>query len=226
MRLVLLGPPGAGKGTQARILAEAMALAHVATGDLFRLHQARGTVLGKEAASYMERGELVPNRVTIAMLLERIQEPDCAKGFLLDGFPRNLEQARALDDALAKRGWVIDGAVYMKVPEEKLVRRLSERLVCSQCQAAYHTESAPPTVEGRCDKCGGKLYQRKDDSPDAVRRRLQVYMEQTYPLLDYYRTLGKLLEVNGEPPIEEVTQEMKRVLDRVGLASAKGRGVK
>ena len=210
--MVLLGPPGAGKGTQAQKLAERLSLAHVASGDLFRQHQTRGTELGWQAQAYMERGELVPDQVTIQMVLERVQEPDCALGYILDGFPRTLEQARALDEALQKRGQAIDMALYIRVEPEELVRRLSGRLICRRCQTPYHRNTTPPQKEGVCDVCGGELYQREDDSTQAVRRRIQVYQDQTVPLVECYERQGKLRAVDGQQPIHQVTQALESTL--------------
>jgi len=209
---VLLGPPGAGKGTQAKRLAEAAGVPHVASGDLFRRHQDSGTALGTLAKSYMEKGELVPDELVIQMVLDRIQEPDAREGYILDGFPRTLEQARALDMALAKEGATIDRAPLMEVGTEELVRRLSGRWVCSRCQTPYHEQMAPPKQPGICDVCGGELYQRQDDRQEAVRRRLAVYEQQTAPLVDYYGRQGKLRRVNGQQAIDQVTADLLRTV--------------
>ncbi|MBI4337262.1 MAG: adenylate kinase [Chloroflexi bacterium] len=206
MRVVLLGPPGAGKGTQARTLAKRLGVVHVASGDLFREHQAKGTELGQNAKTFMAKGLLVPDAIVIAMVLERVARPDCAGGVVLDGFPRTLEQAKALDRALGEKG--LDRVVLLKVSEEELVRRLGGRLICRVCQAPYHRETAPPRVEGRCDRDGGELYQREDDRPEAVRQRFRVYQQQTEPLLDYYRTQKKLREVDGAQEIETVSSKL------------------
>lgn len=208
MNIILLGAPGAGKGTQAVVLAKEKGLAHIASGDLFRQAQNSGTELGKLVKSYMEKGELVPDEVTIKMILERIAAPDCAKGFLLDGFPRTMAQAEALDKALGKQKKKIDKVVYIKVPEEELIKRLSGRWICKNCQAPYHMVDAPPKVAGKCDRCGGPLYQRADDNEQTVRNRLKVYMTQTSPLIDYYTKAKKLVEVNGAQPVAEVSKEM------------------
>ena len=205
MRLILLGAPGAGKGTQAAFLSQEFGLPHIASGDLFREAQRKGTELGVLAKSYMEKGQLVPDEVTIKLILERIAAPDCEKGFILDGFPRSLDQAKALDEALSKP---IDKAVYIKVSNEELVRRLSGRWICRECQAPYHMVSSPPKVEGKCDRCGGELYQRADDTVETVQKRLEVYFAQTAPLIDYYQEKGKLVEAKGEQGIEEVRDEL------------------
>ena len=202
MRVVLLGPPGAGKGTQAPRLAEELDLPRMSSGDLFREHQRNGTELGNLARGYMERGALVPDEVTISMVMEWIDAPDRAKGFVLDGFPRTEAQAGALDRELGDDG--IDAALYINVSEEELTRRLSERLICRDCQTPYHEDSSPPGQAGVCNRCGGELYQRPDDRPEAVQKRIQVYAEETEPLIKYYRKQGKLREVNGEGAIEAV----------------------
>ena len=202
--IILLGAPGAGKGTQATMLTEALGVPHVASGDLFRSAIQRKTHLGLEAKKYMDQGLLVPDEVTIAMVRERLALPDCQEGVILDGFPRTLEQAKALDAALAKEGRAIDQVLYIKVPNEELVARLSGRWICRDCQAVYHTITNPPKQAGRCDACGGELYQRSDDKPETVRRRLEVYFEQTAPLIEYYAERGVLTEVNGDQSITAV----------------------
>ena len=214
MHLILLGAPGAGKGTQAVFLSQEFGLPHVASGDLFREAQNKGTELGLMAKSYMERGQLVPDSVTIKLILERIAAPDCAKGFILDGFPRSLEQAKALDATLVKLKKAIDKAIYIKVSDEELMRRLSGRWICKGCQAPYHMVSSPPKVKGKCDRCGGELYQRMDDTAETVRKRLDVYFAQTTPLIDYYQARGNLLEVNGEQGIDEVCKDLIIALRR------------
>ena len=214
MHLILLGAPGAGKGTQAVFLSQEFGLPHVASGDLFREAQNKGTELGLMAKSYMEKGQLVPDSVTIKLILERIAALDCAKGFILDGFPRSLEQAKALDAALVKLKKAIDKAIYIKVSDEELMRRLSGRWICRGCQAPYHMVSSPPKVKGKCDRCGGVLYQRADDTAETVRKRLDVYFAQTTPLIDYYQARGKLLQVNGEQGIDEVCKDLITALRR------------
>ena len=205
MYLVLLGPPGAGKGTQAERLEEELHLPHVASGDLFRENLRNETELGLLAKKYMDEGELVPDDVTIAMVGERLQRPDCDQGTILDGFPRTLAQAQALDDMLTDMGRRLDGVLYIAVPDEELVHRLSGRWICGQCQMPYHTISSPPAKEGVCNACGGTLYQRDDDTPKTVRARLKVYHEQTAPLIDYYRQAGVLVEVDGAGDIETIS---------------------
>ena len=205
MYIVFLGAPGAGKGTQAAVVAQQLSLAHIASGDLFRQSIEKGTELGLKAKSYMERGELVPDEITIKMVLERLSAPDCTSGVILDGFPRNLEQAEALDRALQEQGKAIDRTVYIKVAEEELLKRLGGRWICRSCQAPYHEVNSPPRVKGKCDKCGGELYQRPDDTVETVKQRLRVYSAQTAPLIDYYAQGGKLLEVDGKGGVAEVS---------------------
>jgi adenylate kinase len=204
MYLVLLGPPGSGKGTQAERLNEQLGLPHVASGDLFRENIGNETELGLLAKGYIDRGQLVPDDVTIAMVRERLQQPDCDDGVILDGFPRTLAQAEAFDEILASTGRTLAGVLYINVPDEELVRRLSGRRICRQCQTPYHMTFSPPAEEGVCDECGGELYQRDDDRPETVRARLRVYHEQTAPLIDYYRQVGLLVEVDGFGDIETV----------------------
>lgn len=205
MYLVLLGPPGSGKGTQAERLKEQLGLPHVASGDLFRENIGNETALGLLAKGYMDRGQLVPDDVTIAMVRERLQQPDCDNGVILDGFPRTLAQAEALDKMLASRARTLAGVLYINVPDEELVRRLSGRWICGQCQTPHHMVFSPPAEEGVCDECSGKLYQRDDDRPETVRARLRVYHQQTAPLIDYYRRAGLLVEVDGAGDIETVS---------------------
>jgi adenylate kinase len=208
MNIVLLGAPGAGKGTQASILSQKLKLAHVASGDLFRQALAKGTELGKQAKVYMEQGKLVPNEITIKMVLERITAPDCKGGIMLDGFPRNVEQAKALDEALKQQKKAIDKTVYIKVSESELLKRLTGRWICRQCQAPYHEVSSPPKVAGKCDKCEGELYQRADDNTETIKKRLEVFFAETAPLIDYYSRAGKLLEIQGEGTMEEISNRI------------------
>ncbi len=208
MRLILLGAPGSGKGTQAKNIAEKIGITHVASGDLFRAAATRGDELGKQAKYYMEKGLLVPDEITIKMILERIDAPDCSKGVMLDGFPRTLEQAKALDQALGKKKQKIDRVFYIKVSTDELVRRLSGRFICRKCQAPYHKVSSPPKKEGKCDKCGGELYQRADDTPETVRKRIEVYTKETSPLIDYYKKAKKLVEIKGEGNIDSITENI------------------
>lgn len=205
---MFLGAPGSGKGTQASVISQRLGIAHIATGDLFRDAVSKGDELGREAKTYMDKGLLVPDEITIRMLLERIAAADCREGYILDGFPRTLEQARTLERALAEKGEVVDRVLYFKVSTEELVRRLSGRLICRNCQTPYHPITSPPKVAGRCDQCGGELYQRSDDSPETARKRLEVYFAETAALIDYYKEAGKLIEINGEKGIEEVGQEV------------------
>jgi len=205
MYLVLLGAPGAGKGTQAATLNQQLRLAHIASGDLFRQALAKGTELGLQAKAYMEKGQLVPNEVTIKMVLERITAPDCAAGIILDGFPRNVEQAKALDEALKSQNKSIDKAVYIKVSEAELLKRLTGRWICRNCQAPYHEVSSPSKVKGKCDKCGGELYQRADDNTETIKKRLVVFFAETVPLIDYYSQVGMLLEVQGEGSMQDIS---------------------
>ena len=212
MYIIFLGAPGAGKGTQAATLARELKLVHIASGDLFRQALEQETELGIQAKSYMESGELVPDELTTRMVLERMSAPDCETGAILDGFPRTLAQAEALDKALAQQAKAIDRVVYIKVSEEELLRRLSGRWICRNCQSPYHTVNSPPKVWGKCDKCGGEIYQRPDDTVEAVKKRLQVYFAQTAPLIDYYTAAGKLIEVDGEGDIDEVRRRMAAVI--------------
>ncbi len=208
LHVILLGAPGAGKGTQAVQISQRLGLAHIASGDLFRQEQDSGSELGKIAKSYMGKGLLVPDEVTVKMILGRIAAPDCAKGFLLDGFPRTLEQAKALDQALAAKDKSINLVLYIKVSTEELLRRLSGRWICRNCQVPYNIVELPPKVPGKCDYCGGELYQRPDDSEETARKRLEVYFAQTMPLIEYYTEAGKLVEIDGEKGIEGVAQDL------------------
>ncbi|MFH1651382.1 MAG: adenylate kinase [Chloroflexota bacterium] len=212
MYLVLLGAPGAGKGTQAVNLAERLGVVQVASGDLFRKALAEKTPLGRQAQSYMEKGQLVPNDITVKMVLERLAKPDCARGAVLDGFPRTLEQAQALDTALKSQGKAIDRVVYIAVAEAELLKRLSGRWICRNCQAPYHEVDSPPKTPGECDRCGGELYQRADDKVETVRERLKVYFSETAPLIDYYRKAGKLVEVDGVGTVAGVGQRIAAAL--------------
>ena len=204
MRVAFLGPPGAGKGTQARELAREWGVPHVATGDMLREAASAGTPLGREAKAYMDTGALVPDGVIIRMIAERLRRPDALKGFLLDGFPRTIAQAEGLERLLEDLGQPLERVVYFEVSEPELLRRLTGRRVCRACQTAYHVVSAPSKSPGVCDRCGGELYQREDDSEATVRHRLGVYARQTAPLLDWYRGRGMLVSVPGEGPIETI----------------------
>ena len=212
MYLVLLGPPGAGKGTQAERLEEELHLPHVSSGELFRENIKNETELGLLAKTYIDRGDLVPDDVTIGMIRERLMRPDCEQGAILDGFPRTQAQAEVLDKMLAEMGRKLDGTLYIAVPDEELVRRLSGRWLCRQCQTPYHAVFDPPAKEGVCDACGGQLYQRDDDKPETVRERLKVYWDQTSPLIDYYCDQGVLVEVDGDQSIDAVTEDLRAAL--------------
>lgn len=214
MYVIFLGAPGAGKGTQAAEVAKELKLAHIATGDMFRDAQKQGTALGLKAKEYMEKGMLVPDEITVAMLLERISAPDCREGVIFDGFPRTLAQAEALDKAFIKQSKTIDKVVYIKVDEEELLIRLSGRWICRQCQTPYHEVTSPPKVKGKCDRCGGELYQRDDDKPATIKERLKVFFAQTAPLIDYYTKTGKLTEVQGVGSIEKIRKAILNVLTK------------
>lgn len=214
MYIILLGAPGAGKGTQAAYVAQKLKGAHIATGDLFRQAVERGTELGRQAKYYMEKGMLSPDELTIQMVLERLSAPDSKSGVVFDGFPRNLKQAEALDRALAQQAKAIDRVVYIKVPEEELLRRLSGRLICRNCQMPYHATDSPPRVWGKCDKCGGELYQRPDDNVETVKKRLDVYFAETAPLISYYAKSEKLIEIDGEGSVAEVGERVITALKK------------
>lgn len=204
MYIIILGAPGAGKGTQADILSREIGLPRIASGDLFRQALEEGTEYGLAAKSYMYKGILVPDDMTIKMILEGLGQPDCASGCILDGFPRTLHQAEALDRALEEHGKRVDKAIYIEVPDEEIVKRLSGRWLCRSCQTPYHAISSPPERPGRCDRCGGELYQRSDDRQETVRERLSVFLAQTAPILDYYEKQDKLVRVNGNVGIRGV----------------------
>jgi len=212
MYIIVLGAPGAGKGTQADILSQEMNLPHIASGDLFRQALEERTKVGLLAKSYMDKGELVPDEVTIKMILERIDQPDCTSGCLFDGFPRTLHQAKVLEKALREQGKSIDKAIYIEVPKEELVKRLSGRRLCRVCQTPYHIISSPPKAPEKCDRCGGALYQRFDDREKIVKDRLNVFFAQTVPILDYYEKQGKLIRINGNLGIQGVAREINSAL--------------
>ncbi len=212
MNVVLLGAPGAGKGTQAEFLAKRLDIPHVASGDLFRANLNAGTRLGLMAKSYMERGVLVPDDVVIDIVLDRIRQPDCAQGVLLDGFPRTQEQAEALDVAMAGEKRQIDVVPYIKVSPEVLLARMSGRVLCKVCQTPYHLVFQPPKVMGRCDNCGGELYQRPDDQMETARKRLDVFFQQTEPLIAYYERRGILRTVDGERSVTQVYDSLVSVI--------------
>ena len=210
MRLAFLGPPGAGKGTQARDLSREWGVPHLATGDMLREALAARTALGLEAKRFMDQGALVPDEVIIGLMRERLAKPDAAKGFIVDGFPRTIAQAEALARLLKDAGQALDAVIFFDVSEEELLRRLTGRRVCRQCQTTYHLVSAPAQKPGVCDRCGGELYQREDDRAETVRRRLEVFARQTTPLLDYYRQRNLLTTVAGEGPIDSIRQAIRR----------------
>ncbi len=215
MDIILLGAPGAGKGTQAKVLEEHTGLVHVASGDLFRAALRQGTELGMLAKSYMDRGALVPDEVVIRMIIERISRPDCSSGVLFDGFPRTSDQARALEHELAAYGRRIDVVIYLKVPDAVLLRRIAGRQTCKTCGSTYNMYYFPSKRLDVCDECGGRLYQRSDDTMETARHRLEVYFAQTMPLIAYFREQGSLLEIDGQQEISLVTDTMIRGLSGV-----------
>jgi len=205
VRLVLVGPPGAGKGTQAEFIAAHLAVPKISTGDIFRANVAGGTPLGVQAKRYMDAGQLVPDEITINMVRERLAEPDAADGFLLDGFPRTVPQAVALDKMLANLGTGLDVVLELVVDEDEVIRRLSGRRTCRGCGKIWHVEFDPPSREGLCDRCGAELFQREDDKPETIAERLRVYARDTAPLVDYYGGQGKLVGIDATGPVEDVT---------------------
>ncbi|WP_406474373.1 adenylate kinase [Streptomyces sp. NBC_01615] len=215
MRIVLVGPPGAGKGTQAAFLAKNLSIPHISTGDLFRANISQQTELGKLAKSYMDKGELVPDEVTIAMAKDRMEQPDAEHGFLLDGFPRNVSQAEALDEMLSAEAMKLDGVLDLEVPEDEVVRRIAGRRICRNDSAhVFHVTYKPAKTEGVCDVCGGELYQRDDDSEETVRTRLEVYHTQTEPIIDYYKAQGLVVTILALGKVEEVTARAMEALSR------------
>ena len=222
MYIVFLGAPGAGNGTQAAKVAAELKLTHIATGDMFRDALEKGTELARQAESYMEKGMLVPDEITIRMVLERISAPDCENGVVFDGIPRNLTQAEALDRALAEQSKAIAKVVHIKVSEEELLERLSGRRICRRCQAPYHLTNSPPKARGKCDRCGSELYQRPDDTLETVKERLQVYFAETTPLIDYYTRADKLLEVDGEGSVDKVGERILAVVNREPVHRRRG----
>lgn len=212
MKIIMLGAPGAGKGTQAKKIADKYQIPHISTGDIFRANIKEGTELGKKAKSYMDQGLLVPDELTLELIMDRFQNPDCANGYVLDGFPRTIPQAEALTAALEKNGETIDYAINVEVPDENIVARMSGRRACLACGATYHVVYAPTKEEGICDCCGEKLVLRDDDKPETVKKRLDVYHSQTQPLIDYYTKQGKLVEVDGTQNVDAVFDAIVKIL--------------
>lgn len=212
MKIIMLGAPGAGKGTQAKMIADKYGVPHISTGDIFRANIKNGTELGMEAKKYMDQGLLVPDELTVRILLDRVSQDDCKNGYVLDGFPRTIPQAEVLDSELTKLGDHIDYAINVDVPDENIVKRMSGRRACLTCGATYHIEHVPPKKEGICDVCGSELVLRDDDKPETVKNRLNVYHEQTQPLIDFYTEKGVLKTVDGTVPMEEVFAAITAIL--------------
>ncbi|GGG90957.1 adenylate kinase [Staphylococcus pragensis] len=215
MNIILMGLPGAGKGTQASEIVKKFPIPHISTGDMFRKAIKDETDLGKEAKSYMDRGELVPDEVTVGIVKERISEDDAKKGFLLDGFPRTIDQAEALNNIMSELGRNIDAVINIEVPEEELMNRLTGRRICEKCGTTYHLVFNPPKVDGVCDIDGGKLYQREDDNPETVSNRLSVNVKQSKPILEYYEEKGVLKNIDGANDIDQVTKDVIDILDQL-----------
>ena len=213
MKIIMLGAPGAGKGTQAKQIADLYNIPHISTGDIFRANIKQGTELGKKAKSYMDEGALVPDELVCELVVDRIAKDDCKEGFILDGFPRTIPQAQALTEALEKNGNHMEYAIDIEVPDENIVKRMSGRRACVSCGATYHIVNVPPKVEGICDRCGEKIILRDDDKPQTVQKRLDVYHEQTQPLIDYYEKAGILKTVDGTLDMNDVFDEIKRILE-------------
>lgn len=214
MKIILMGPPGAGKGTQAEKLVDLYHIPHISTGDMFRKAQKDGTELGLKAKQYMDQGQLVPDEVTVGIVKERLAEADCKEGFLLDGFPRTVMQADALDQILSELDMALDCVLNIEVDKAFLVDRLTGRRVCRQCGATYHIVNKSPRIEGVCDKCGGELYQRGDDTVETVSNRLDVYAAQTAPLIDYYKSKGIMSSIDGSKSMEEVLADIRTALEK------------
>lgn len=213
MKIVMLGAPGAGKGTQAKMIADEYKIPHISTGDIFRANIKEGTELGKEAKSYMDQGKLVPDELTVKILLDRVAKDDCTNGYVLDGFPRTIPQAEVLEDALNKLNDKIDFAINVEVPDENIIRRMGGRRACVSCGATYHIEHIPPKTENVCDRCDSGLILRDDDKPETVKNRLQIYHEQTQPLIDFYSSKGVLKEVDGTVDMKDVFAAIKAILN-------------
>ena len=212
MKIIMLGAPGAGKGTQAKMIADKYSVPHISTGDIFRANIKNGTELGKKAKEFMDKGQLVPDELTVEILLDRVAQDDCKNGYVLDGFPRTIPQADVLDKELTKLGDKVDFAINVDVPDENIIRRMSGRRACLKCGATYHIEHIPPKQEGICDTCGSELVQRDDDKPETVKNRLSVYHEQTQPLIDYYTKKNILKTVDGTKDMQEVFNEITGIL--------------
>lgn len=212
MKIVMLGAPGAGKGTQAKMIADKYQIPHISTGDIFRANIKEGTELGKEAKSYMDKGQLVPDELTVKILLDRVAKEDCKDGYVLDGFPRTIPQAEVLEEALEKLGDRIDYAVNVEVPDANIVKRMGGRRACLSCGATYHVEHIPPKAEGICDRCGKELVLRDDDKAETVQKRLDVYHDQTQPLIDFYQERGVLKEVDGTQNMKDVFAAIVSIL--------------
>lgn len=212
MKIVMLGAPGAGKGTQAKMIADKYGIPHISTGDIFRANIKNGTELGMKAKTYMDQGLLVPDELVVDLVVDRVQQDDCKNGYVLDGFPRTIPQADALDDALVKLGQKMEYAINVEVPDENIVNRMSGRRACVSCGGTYHLKHKPTKVEGICDACGGELILREDDKPETVQKRLVVYHDQTQPLIDYYTKKNILVDVDGTKNLEIVFSEIVKVL--------------
>lgn len=212
VRIILLGPPGSGKGTQAKLLSKKYSIPHIAMGDILREEVAKKTPLGKKVNVYMSKGELVPDEIVIEVLKKRLQEADCVNGFILDGFPRTLNQAKALDNMLNELNLKIDAVIYIDVPDEEIMKRLSLRRTCKVCGRIYNLHYNPPKQDGKCDVCGGELIIRDDDKPEVIKNRLKVYNDQTKPLVNYYETHKLLIRINGVDPIDKVFRQIVKEL--------------
>ena len=214
VNLLIMGPPGAGKGTQAEVLARELNITNISTGDMFRAAIKEGTEMGRKAKEYMDMGELVPDSVVVGIIKDRLSQADCARGFLLDGFPRTVVQAEALEETLKTMGRTLDGVINIFVPREKIVDRLTGRRICRECGASYHVQYNPPAKDDVCDACGGELYQRSDDNETVVNNRLDIYESKTQPLIDYYAKENLLKSVNGDQDIKKVLDDILTILDR------------